>query len=422
MKVSDVMSRQVEFVRPNDKVEKVALLIFGRNINGIPVCEGRKLVGMVTERDILKKFFPTVSELIEDTVHETNFEEMEEKAATIMSLPVSKIMSTKLTVVKADTPLLRAQSLMSVKDVGRLPVVDDNNRLIGIISKGDVFRSLIGEKILFTENEDYNDFLSKTYYSTIDWEDRLKKEIPDLVKLLDKHKVKTILDVGCGTGDYSIELAKRGYTVVGTDRSRAMIAEANRRKVGLSSKDYGNVHFWDKDAEDLLYEMDIKFDAILIMGNALSHNPENYRHLIKRMADSLTSNGIMIFQTTNFEKILKTKKRIWNVNFVPVTDEPVKEYCFIQFYDRPQLGKTILKTFAILASDGTRWKWLGIRNSVMAYTNVERLTEILKNEGLGNIQTFGGAFDGRQWDYLFRKSFDPLESDWLNVVATNKSS
>lgn len=422
MKVADVMSRQVEFVRPNDKVEKVALLIFGRNINGIPVCEGRKLVGMITERDILKKFFPTVSELIEDSVHETNFEEMEEKAATIMSLPVSKIMSTKLTIVKSDTPLLRAQSLMSVRDVGRLPVVDGEGRLIGIVSKGDVFRSLIGEKILFTENEDYNDFLSKTYYSTIDWEDRLKKEIPDLVKLLEKHKVKTVLDVGCGTGDYSIELAKRGYTVVGTDRSAAMISEANRRKVGLSSKNYGNVHFWHKDTEDFLYEMDIKYDAILIMGNALSHNPENYRHLIKRMADSLTSNGIMVFQTTNFEKVLKTRKRIWNVNFVPVVDEPVKEYCFIQFYDKPQLGKTILKTFAILASDGTRWKWLGIRNSQMAYTSVERLSEILKNEGLGNIQTFGGAFDGRHWDYLFRKPFDPLESDWLNVVATNKKS
>jgi len=422
MKVSDVMSKQIDSVAPSDKVQKVALLIFGRGVNGIPVVEHKKLVGVITENDILQKFFPTVSELIEDTVHETNFEAMEEKASAIMSLPVSQIMSKKPTTVKPNTPLLRAQSLMKVKDIGRLPVVDEEGRLIGVVSKGDIFRSLIGEKLLFTENEDYNDFLSRTYYSTVDWEDRLKKEIPDLIKLLEKHKVKTILDVGCGTGDYSIELVKRGYIVVGTDRSRPMIDEANRRKVGLSNKQYSNVHFWNRDTEDYLFEMDVKFDAILVMGNALSHNPENYRLLIKRMANSLSDNGVMVFQTTNFEKALKTKKRIWNVNFVPVNDELIREYCFLQFYDKPDRNRTILKTFAILTSDGKRWKWTGIRNSLMAYTDEKRIVDILKNEGFTKIQTFGGFFDGRHWDYLFRKPFKPLESDWLNVVASNKKS
>src|SRR3989344_380330 len=420
MKVSDVMSKQVDYVGPNDKVEKVALLIFGRGVNGIPVVEGKKLVGMITENDILQKFFPTISELVEDTVHETNFEAMEEKASAIMSLPVSQIMSKKLTTVKLNTPLLRAQSLMKVSDIGRLPIVDEEGRLVGIVSKGDIFRSLIGGKLLFTENEDYNDFLSKTYYSTVDWEDRLKKELPDLIKLLEKHKVKTVLDVGCGTGDYSIELTKRGYIVVGTDRSRPMIVEANRRKVGLSSKQYGNVHFWNKDTQDYLYEMDIKFDAILVMGNALSHNPENYRQLIKRMAESLSDDGVMVFQTTNFEKVLKTKGRIWNINFVQVNDELIREYCFIQFYDKPDRNRTILKTFAILASDGKRWKWSGIRNSLMAYTDEARIKSILKNEGFSQIRTFGGSFDGRHWDYLFRKPFKPLESDWLNVIASKK--
>lgn len=421
MKVSDVMSRQIDFVKPNDKVQRVALLIFGRGTNGVPVCDDKKqLVGMVTENDILQKFFPTVPELFEDMVHETNFEAMEEKAETIMSLSVSQIMSKKPTTVKPNTPLLRAQSLMKVRDIGRLPVVDEEGRLVGVVSKGDIFRTLIGEKLLFTENEDYNDFLSKTYYSTVDWEDRLRKEMPDLIKLLEKHNVKTILDVGCGTGDYSIELAKRGYTLVGTDRSRGMINEANRKKVGLSSKQYGNVHFWNKDTEEFLHEMDIKFDAILVMGNSLSHNPENYRRLIKKIASSLSDNGIMVFQTTNFEKALKTRQRLWNVNFVPVSDGLISEYCFIQFYDKPDRNRTILKTFAILAFDGKRWKWSGIRNSLMAYTNEARIRDILKNEGFTNIKTFGGIFDGRHWDYLFRKPFDPLKSDWLNVVAIRK--
>lgn len=422
MKVSDVMSKQVDYVRSTDKVSRVVMLIFGRGINGVPVCEGKKVVGYVTEQDILNKFFPTIHELIQDTVHEANFEAMEEKAATILSLPVQKIMSKNPTTITLDTPILRAQSLMNVKDIGRLPVVDQEGRLLGVVSKGDIFRSLIGEEILSAENQDYNDFLSRTYYSTVNWGDRLRKEIPDLIKLFEKHNVKTVLDIGCGTGDYSIELAKRDYTVVGVDRSRAMIDEANRRKVGLTSSQYGRVHFWNKEAEDFLYDMDIKFDAILLMGNSLSHNPENYRRLIKKCADSLSNNGVMVFQTTNFEKVLKTDGRILNTGFVPVVDGQIKEYCFIEFYDKPDRNRTILKTFAILASDGKRWRLLGMRNSLMAYTDEAKIKSILKNEGFTKIETFGGSFERSTWDYLFRKPFDPLKSDWLNVVASEKKS
>ncbi len=422
MKVADVMSKQVDYVRPTDRVERAVMLIFGRGINGVPVCEGKKVVGMITESDIIAKFFPSIQEFIEDAVHEGNFEGMEEKASTILSLPIEKIMSKTLTFVKPSTPLLKAQSLMNVKDVGRLPVVDDNKKLIGIISKGDVFRSLIGEKILFTENEDYNDFLSKTYYATVDWDNRLRYEMPDILKVLEKHKAKTILDVGCGTGEHSIELARRGYSVVGVDRSKAMIAEANRQKISLPSKAYGNMHFWHKGAEELLFDLNINFDAVLFMGNTLSHNPDNYRLLIKRAANSLSRNGVMIFQITNFDKVLSVKKRLLNFNFAQPADEVIKEYAFIEFYDNPIRDKTILKTFAIFGSDGKRWKCSGIRNSLMAYTNETKIKTILSHEGFKNIETYGSFFDGKRWDYIFRKPFKAHESDWLNVVATGKKS
>lgn len=420
MKVADVMSTQIDYVRPKDSVGKAALLIFGRNINGIPVCEGRKLVGVVTESDILSKFFPTITEYIEDSVHSSNFEIMEEKANTILSIPVKKIMSTNPTTVFPTTPLLRAQSLMNVKNIGRLPVVDKNDRLLGVVSKGDIFRKLIGDKLLYTESEDYNDFLSKTYYQTVDTEDRLIHEIPDLIKAFKDHDVKTILDVGSGTGDHIIDFAKRGYIAIGADRSQAMINEANRRKVGLSSKAYGNARFFHKDAEDLLYDLDISFDAILFMGNTISHNPKNFRHLIKKAANSLSENGVMIFQITNFDKILKAKNRLLSFHCIPTNESNTKEFAFLEFYDNPIAGKTILKTFAILSSDGNRWKFIGARNSVMVYTNLLRIKSVLRQCGMKKIEAYGGAFDGRHWDYLFRKPFKPLESNWLNIIATKK--
>ena len=171
---------------------------------------------------------------------------MEKKVQDIFEMTADKIMSTNVTRVTPNTPLLRAQSLMFIEKVGRLPVVDKSGNLIGIISKGDIFRVLVGDRLLFTENENYNDWLSKTYYAAVDVEDRLSHEIPDLLKVFSQHKVKTILDIGCGTGDHAIDLARRGFNVVGIDRSHGMIAESNKRKQVLGKEALGRLNFIGK--------------------------------------------------------------------------------------------------------------------------------------------------------------------------------
>ena len=58
MKVANVMSRQVDYVTKNTSVKDVCRLIFGRGINGVPVREGKKIVGFITERDVISKFYP----------------------------------------------------------------------------------------------------------------------------------------------------------------------------------------------------------------------------------------------------------------------------------------------------------------------------------------------------------------------------
>lgn len=420
MKVADVMSRQVDFVRPDDAVERAALLIFGHNIHTVPVCDGKKVIGVITEKDILQRFFPSVQEFMEDFVHTSNFESMEEKASVIMTLPVKKIMNKSLLTVTANTPLLKAHSLMSVKQVGRLPVVDEKNNLIGILSKGDVFRSLIGDRLLFTENEDYNDFLSKTYYQSVDWKNRLSFEMPDLEKEFKKRNVKTILDIGCGTGDHSIELARRGFIVVGVDRSLAMIQDANKRKQRLDEKHAKNLTFFQKDAEQVFDELRIDFDSILILGNTLSHNPLNFKRVIMKSAEYLSSDGVLIVQITNFAKILKQQKRLQNFSIVKQNSGLIKEYGFLEFYDEPEDKKTILKTFAILAHDRKRWRWSGIRNSLMAYNDQQTMKATLTKAGFKKLFVHGSNFDGRTWDYIFRKPFDEARSDWMNIIASKK--
>jgi glycine/sarcosine N-methyltransferase len=418
MKVADAMSRLVDFVSENTTVEKLSVLIFSRGINGVPVCRNKKIVGFITERDILAKFYPTMEEYVDDPFHSSDFEGMEAKVKHIFEMRADQIMSKDLTAVTPDTPLLKAHSLMSLKKMGRLPVVDDKGNLVGIIAKGDIFRALVGDNLLFSEDEDYTDWLTKTYYATVDTEDRLEHEIPDLLKVFSENKVKKILDVGCGTGDHVVDLAKKGFDAVGIDRSIAMISEANKRKRSMVGA-INTARFVKADLRDVATRFKKEpFDAVLFMGNTISHNPGRYRETIQDASSLLTDKGIMVFQITNFEKVLKTQRRLLSFNFSKLQDEPNREYAFLEFYDEPnRKERTILKTFSILVSSGKRWKTSGIRNSLMAYVIRKDLKSILLKNGFAKVEFYGSSFDGKNWDYLFRKPFEEQKSDWLNVIA-----
>ena len=421
MKVSDVMSRDVDHVSVHTKVEDVAALIFGRGINGVPVIDkNRKLVGFITERDILVKFYPSMTEYVDDTFHSSDFERMEGKVNQIFELRAEDIMTKHPISVSTDAPLLRAQSLMFIQKIGRLPVVNDEGKLVGIISKGDIFRAVVGDRLLFTENQEYNDWLSKTYYASVDVSNRLTYEIPDLLKVFSENQVLNVLDVGCGTGDHAIALAKKGFHVIGTDRSPAMIAEANKRKeTAFKDKAVSDrVKFIYGETGVVIRKLDTIFNAVLFLGNTISHNPKHVGDLIRSVDDYLSDSGVIIFQITNFEKVLKVDKRFLEFNFAKLKDGVEQEYGFLEFYNEPdRKEKTIQKTFAILRSSGKSWRWSGVRNSTMAYLDKQSITDVLKKNGFSKISYYGGSFDGKNWDYLFRKPFEPLKSDWLNIIA-----
>lgn len=147
MKVINAMSKKVDSVSVSAKVGDVSRLIFVHKINGVPVTKGKKVVGFITERDILAKFFPSLHEYIQDPVNTSNFEKMEKRISEIFDLTAEKIMSRHPVTVHQDEPLLKAQSLMLAHKIGRLPVVDNRGRLIGIISKGDIFKVLVGNRL-----------------------------------------------------------------------------------------------------------------------------------------------------------------------------------------------------------------------------------------------------------------------------------
>lgn len=415
MKVADVMSRQVDYVTTSTPVLEITRLIFGRGINGVPVVKGKKVVGFITERDILTKFYPSVEEYIEDPVHAGNFEEMEEKIDEIFNLTAGDLMSKGPTIITEDAPLLRAQSLMFVHKVGRLPVVDKNGNLVGIVSKGDIFRSLVGDKIPLVEDEEYHDWLSKHYDLVVDWGQRLGHEVPDLTELFKKEKVVNVLDIGCGTGEHDIALAKQGFKVLGLEKSVLMFSSAMKKREKLSREVAQKVNFANGDYAEVLKKQPKKFDAAIFMGNAFSHLVNDYASVLEAVIRSLDSNkSVLVFQIINFEKVFKVKKRFLDFNFAKSKLGESYEHGFLEFYDPAKKdGGNLTLTMAIIDFHGKKWKCRSINSAPIAPINTDIITKLLKKHGFKRINYYGSIF----WGSLFKEEFKPLESDWLNVVA-----
>lgn len=149
MKVENIMNMDVDSVTPLTSVLEAVRIIFKHNHDGLPVVIGKKmkLVGFITDQDILSQCFPSMKEYMEDVVRARDFTAMEDKVREIMKMKVKDIMNKSVISIHKDKPVLQAESIMKTKDVSRLPVTDDKGNLIGILSKRDIFRSLLGKKI-----------------------------------------------------------------------------------------------------------------------------------------------------------------------------------------------------------------------------------------------------------------------------------
>jgi CBS domain-containing protein len=119
MKVSEVMTRDVQTVRPDQPVKEAASAMLNVDAGSIPVIDGERLIGMITDRDIAvrgvaKGYGP-------DT-------------------PVRELMTDEIICVRDDDDVDDIASKMSEAQVRRLPVIDDQERLCGIVSLGDLSR------------------------------------------------------------------------------------------------------------------------------------------------------------------------------------------------------------------------------------------------------------------------------------------
>lgn len=115
---TEVMTRGVRTMTPSDTVALAAQAMDELNVGAIPVCDGDRLLGMVTDRDIVVR---GVAQGLDGK-----------------STPLSSVMSTGVRTVREGDDVDDVLSKMADNQIRRLPVIDGDNRLVGIISLGDL--------------------------------------------------------------------------------------------------------------------------------------------------------------------------------------------------------------------------------------------------------------------------------------------
>lgn len=117
MRVKDVMTNDVASLNPEDSIERAAELMKEFNIGSLPVCEGKKVIGIVTDRDIALR---AVAEG-KDNRNQT----------------VKDVMSSNPVVIDSQADVKEAAKLMSDNQIRRIPIVEANS-LVGMVSLGDI--------------------------------------------------------------------------------------------------------------------------------------------------------------------------------------------------------------------------------------------------------------------------------------------
>jgi len=138
MKVSELMRTFFLAVPPETTLKKANELMhhFGSDY-GI-VTEGKKLLGMVTYSNLFRQILPSYDEVMKDQTYWLNPAAIEERAAEVSKKKVKEIMVTELIKIDPGMLVVKAGALMVSRKIKQLPVIDNNNELVGVISFKDI--------------------------------------------------------------------------------------------------------------------------------------------------------------------------------------------------------------------------------------------------------------------------------------------
>ena len=146
LSVKDIMTRDLITVTPEMDIAQATKIILEKDINGVPVLDGDKLVGILCQSDLIaqqKKFpIPSIFTLLDGIFPLTSMKRLEKETKKIAATTVAQAMSSDPFAVEPDMSIEEVATIMVNKNYHTLPVLD-KEKLVGIVGKKDILETLI---------------------------------------------------------------------------------------------------------------------------------------------------------------------------------------------------------------------------------------------------------------------------------------
>lgn len=152
--VEDAMEKNVIVFKAEDKISDVAEILRKNKISGAPIVNNdQNITGIVSEGDLMRLIevhspqinliLPAPLDLIELPLKmQHEFDEISKGLKKASSVMVGEIMTKKVISVHKEVSISDAAQIMDTKKINRLPVIDENNKLIGIVTRGDIIGAM----------------------------------------------------------------------------------------------------------------------------------------------------------------------------------------------------------------------------------------------------------------------------------------
>lgn len=147
VRVDTVMTRDVVTVARDALIGELARIMHQQGYSGLPVIEHGKLVGIVTEADVISHEInpsPPVYITFLDAVFKLPWDESDEELHKVLASTAGELMTEEVVTARPEMSIHEAATLMYTRKANPLPVIDDESQVVGIISRADIIR-LIAE-------------------------------------------------------------------------------------------------------------------------------------------------------------------------------------------------------------------------------------------------------------------------------------
>ncbi|MBI4880831.1 MAG: class I SAM-dependent methyltransferase [Planctomycetes bacterium] len=251
-------------------------------------------------------------------------------------------------------------------------------------------------------------FRRLNYRRLIAWPERIEREWPFLESLLREAPERSVIDLGCGTGEHCTFLAAKGAFAAGIDRSAPQIEKA---------REYEGAHgecgprFYLGEIARLPDLCARRFGMAICLGNVLPYfEDEALRDALTAVASRLLPGGRLVVQVLNYRRILDQDVRHLPLNFRPDPEEEGGEIVWVRIMSKAQEGhvRFFPTTLRVRAGREPPVEIHAAREVVLRAWLWPELERLLGETGFGAFQLFGD---------MRRAPFDPQRSQDLIFTA-----